>query len=114
MADDYISKLMSKANKPSWPVVDPTQPHPGKFTSNPSLTNTPGTKMTPHGPVGPSDHPGHIGGVSSGLDLFGPKKFAGMGALFTRGYKAIKAFKASKAAAGAVASYNKGGTIQHD
>jgi hypothetical protein len=107
MADDYISKIISRVNKPKYtslksPVVDPDTPYPGKFTS------------TPYQSVAPSDHPGYVGGVSSGLDLFGPKKFAGMGALFTKGYKAIKAMKAGKFTGGQVISYNKGGTIQHD
>ena len=119
MADDYISKIISRVNKPKYtslnsPVVDPDTPYPGKFTSNPSLTNTPGTKLTPHGLVGPLDDPGYVGGLSGVSDLFGPKKFAGMGALLTRGYKAIKAMKAGKFTGQQVTSYNKGGTIQHD
>jgi hypothetical protein len=106
MADDYISKIISRVNKPKYtslnsPVVDPDTPYPGKFTSTLGF-----------GDVAPSDHSGYIGGTAP--DLFGPKKFAGMGTLLTRGYKAIKAMKAGKFTGQQVTSYNKGGTIQHD
>ena len=54
--------------------------------------------------------PRYTGGMSKGVDLFGPGKIKGVGALVNKMVKGLKTYKASKQ------TYNRGGIIssQHD